>query len=955
MAEIQYKFLNDRPVKEDAIGHYQIIADQLFETIHCNLDKPFVVGLFGSWGTGKSSIIEMLEARCNQEKGKKTKLVVVDAWRKEKSIFNRQFLKKVARELFGKDTHFDTVRKAVDEIETKSTSNWKPSPLAWFLFAMFVLGFIACTVIAIWGWYNQKGETNPFPWESIAGSVVGILVACYFQLILPRFSIGTTAEVNDVSVHDIDHFRDIYFDKIIRKTDAQRVCIVIDNLDRVEAEDALTIMQMLKTFIVDAKEDKGTSEEVKPESLNKVVFILPCCDKELKEHIEKSGAVKDGAEFLQKLFNVSFRIPEFRLQDAFQYTRNLLYEMGLDFDENHKSTICHIVSKVYGKNPRKAKIFLNNFLMRYKVAKVCEEAGKIQQGVVTDHPDWLAIYIANEEMGSSADDYIRRLLVEISPASAAGMKFLKRPNDFDKISGLYELLDIASRNDKGFSSQISERVSESQIIIDAIWRNVESGDYRSQANIVASVVSAIAENEQISISPWVTNQMASFIAWQFPQDLAEDMPGKLVYERILKGKMAEVTTAAKNLGQIVNGRRCSDGQIKYSVDLIEAILADVETLYRKSPVAQRTEFEQEIINAINRIVEFDLSVVPIALRYPQYKSEKIFTKSVKMCSIGDVQIIPDNLVAYSISLDESSDDGAHNYIKKTMEAFNSALRTYCNKDKWSGIGVPKNCTSLLKSLRTMNTLVYGYNMSSTESVTALHTLNDLFAYVDDDNKLEIIEAFKDYEGFSKWPEIKNIALIQLNTKGGELMTGGSEKIVCLFIKRNHELVNQRLAEFINRAANRYKNLCSLILNEYPERRESVIPEIWTRNSEWVSEWVKESVSKIDRVQKQKLQRILFGIANSKGHPIGAYQAISYVKIGNDKEALDARTKHFDNLIKSKELSKIDDLEFVLERIDKAAYVTIDEQNILLNKGWRGIDQDTAGENLKRLVKKVIRL
>jgi pantothenate kinase-related protein Tda10 len=99
MAESQYKFLNDRPVKEDAIGHYKIIADQLLKTIHCNLDKPFVIGLFGSWGTGKSSIIEMLEDRCEQEGNGKTKVVVIDAWRKEKNFSKSQTIMRFGMKL----------------------------------------------------------------------------------------------------------------------------------------------------------------------------------------------------------------------------------------------------------------------------------------------------------------------------------------------------------------------------------------------------------------------------------------------------------------------------------------------------------------------------------------------------------------------------------------------------------------------------------------------------------------------------------------------------------------------------------------------------------------------------------------------------------------------------------------------------------------------------------------
>lgn len=484
MAESKYKFLNDRPVKEDSIGHYQVIADQLFETIHCDLEKPFVIGLFGSWGTGKSSIIKMLESRCEQEKGKNTKVVVVDAWRTEKSIFNRQFLKKVARELFGEDERFKDVQKAVDETKTKSTSDWKPSPIAWILFGFFILSFAACTFIAIRGWQSQKEEINPFPYVSIIGPIVGILIACYFQFLLPKFSIGTTTEINDVSVHDIDHFRDIYFDKIIRKTDAQRVCIVIDNLDRVEAEDALTIMRTLKTFIVDAKEDEGTGEEVERKSLNKVVFIVPCCDEELKKHIKSSRAVGDENEFLHKFFNVSFRIPDFLRQDAFRYTWGLLDEMGLDFDERHKSTICHIVSQTYCKNPRKAKIFLNNFLMFYNVAKACETAGKIEQGIITSHPDWLALTIANKEQEQTGGNWRQ----ELSREFWAAVTYLKRPSDFEKIEGFSELLQMAQQNESGFVKHLTERATESQNLIDAIWRNTDHSDFISQGNVIASVI-----------------------------------------------------------------------------------------------------------------------------------------------------------------------------------------------------------------------------------------------------------------------------------------------------------------------------------------------------------------------------------------------------------------------------------------------------------------------------------
>lgn len=84
----------------------------------------------------------MLEARCEREKKEKTKVVVVDAWRQDKEIFNRQFLKKVGRELLP-ETDFEKVK---DEIEKKTTDNqsrWKPTEEAekeYKKYSLFIFG-----------------------------------------------------------------------------------------------------------------------------------------------------------------------------------------------------------------------------------------------------------------------------------------------------------------------------------------------------------------------------------------------------------------------------------------------------------------------------------------------------------------------------------------------------------------------------------------------------------------------------------------------------------------------------------------------------------------------------------------------------------------------------------------------------------------------------------------------
>ncbi len=954
----KYRFLNDKPVIEDTIGHHRIIANQLFETIHCKLEKPFVIGLFGSWGTGKSSIVKMLKARC-EARNVKTKVVVVDAWRKDKDIFNRQFLKKVARELFGEDKRFEEIRESLDEKKTKSVSGWKPSRIAWILFFGFLIAFGVVMFVALWGWYNNKDVANPFPFSSVAGPVVGILLALYFQLLLPKFSIGTDTQIDDVSVHDIDHFREIYFDKIIGKTTAECVCIVVDNLDRVEAKDALAIMRTLKTFIVDAKEDKGTGEEVEETSLNKVVFVVPCCDKELTMHIKKTGAVEKEAEFLEKFFNVTFRIPEFRNQDAFQYARELLDKMGLPFDDDHKSTICHIICEGYGKNPRKSKIFLNNFLMHYNVAKACEKEGKIKSGIVTEHPDWLAIYMANKDPSTENTSYFKRLQKEISPECKAAIKFLKKPNDFDLIDGFDELLQMARQNEKqGFAERLSKRANESQSIIDAIWRNINVEDIWSQVNTIASVIFAIEANKDITISPTVIDKMAQCLASQPPQHL-KNMSGEVVYEQILTRKPDDLLEVVRHFGSDEVEREYSHEQIQYCVDVLKAVLEDRKALFQRCSAQVRSDLKHEIQQVIDRLVALGDEIIPVAIKYPEYKSMLLFNRSLTMCQEGDNRIAPEDIVNYCISLEEASNKETFRFILGAIQCFNTVLQSYCDSNKWATEkGVPERCRRFLKALQSTNKYIRDHNISVPNIEATLdkllQTLYALFNHADDSNKLEILDTYRDCTRFKTWPALANSALASYKKRGEDLLEQSPEDAVLMFIKNNTELMSLEFEPHVTAAGKKYESVCNLILEEYPEKRNRIIKQLWDKRNEWIAKWIKNNASKMDKEQKKDIQGILLAIANSKQYPICVYQTLSYLKIGKYAEAVQARNNHFDNLIELHQLSSIEGLQSVLERIAKASYQTTDEQNALLNQGWKKIVHETAGNELNRLVKKVIR-
>jgi predicted KAP-like P-loop ATPase len=93
------KFLSDQPLAGDKeqevhFGHIDI-ANSLKEIVlDCPL--PFTIGLFGRWGSGKTTIINILEKKLQDDK---VATVNFDVWKHEGDPLRRAFLKELSRQL----------------------------------------------------------------------------------------------------------------------------------------------------------------------------------------------------------------------------------------------------------------------------------------------------------------------------------------------------------------------------------------------------------------------------------------------------------------------------------------------------------------------------------------------------------------------------------------------------------------------------------------------------------------------------------------------------------------------------------------------------------------------------------------------------------------------------------------------------------------------------------------
>ena len=116
-------FLPDDPIKEegqDAFGH-KALVDALY---HCVTECEFKIniGLFGKWGVGKTSIVELLQKRL-EGKAENNQIFVFDAWKHSCSSLSHELI----LELNRKSHKFDQ-----QIIESKIYDISEGLPLSWY-------------------------------------------------------------------------------------------------------------------------------------------------------------------------------------------------------------------------------------------------------------------------------------------------------------------------------------------------------------------------------------------------------------------------------------------------------------------------------------------------------------------------------------------------------------------------------------------------------------------------------------------------------------------------------------------------------------------------------------------------------------------------------------------------------------------------------------------------------
>lgn len=365
----------DRRLKqatEDKLEH-EALARSLAE-IALVAETPTNVALFGPWGSGKSSVYSMIETHLGALKTR-TAVVRYDAWKYGGHALKRNFLESISEQLLKSDRAGRENLHESSESTNLRLGKWLKSNWRSLLLGIVIAVVVAGISLGLLTWFSVLIAQIPAA-EAIkaslqpSGTILGLgLVAL---LIGPKALEGATQKRTLSAPASDDQFSLRFtqtVDKILKKHNADRLVVFIDELDRCSPADVVSTLVDLKTFLDQPKcvFIVAADREVVESSLKEVPQAKPVRGDE--PYYATPGA------FLDKIFQHQVSLPPLRPRALTMYARGLANEQGGVWAEMRKagddlfSDVIFALVPVHVLSPRRVKVLLNNFATNARIVQ----------------------------------------------------------------------------------------------------------------------------------------------------------------------------------------------------------------------------------------------------------------------------------------------------------------------------------------------------------------------------------------------------------------------------------------------------------------------------------------------------------------------------------------------------------------------------------------------------------
>ncbi|MFZ2150151.1 MAG: P-loop NTPase fold protein [Minisyncoccia bacterium] len=376
-------FVVDEPSDEDNFGFDHYI--NTLEALVRECQTPFVVGLLGKWGVGKTTLVnKFLKKRLAETPG--IGFVYFDAWKYQKDAFYRQFLKQMKEDLsINDDTLPVRLYKTIKRTRQSGDLEWNVEEIKNLIFEL-IAWYIGWYIFAVqFQWTPRSLITFLAP--LIPALILGLAHRATKLIQIKKF------DEEDKPLFSNEQFEDVFRQYVKKASEIgkKRIVVTIDNLDRCTNETAIELLGTIKTFL----------------NVEGCVYLVPVDEEALINHL-KEGLLNDeltipekdkqSREFLKKFFQATVRLSPFIRGDLEKYIDKIASNVVIPYkDDTEKENVASLVLTAYSHTPRKIKQFYNNLSASYLLALAQEEQENLDKGFITGNLSFLAKLIILQE------------------------------------------------------------------------------------------------------------------------------------------------------------------------------------------------------------------------------------------------------------------------------------------------------------------------------------------------------------------------------------------------------------------------------------------------------------------------------------------------------------------------------------------------------------------------------
>ncbi len=391
------RLLPDTPADVDAFGSHERVASSIAEVVETESGGK-AIGLEGGWGAGKSTTVRLISQKLSQTKARNHKVAVFDMWSHQGDPLRRTFLESLIKQVqqFGWVNKGEWDRRIAELTKRRREDTTSVVPrltgagigFAFALLAVPIGSALIGAGLSLLGSKEVSAQLRSM--LLFLGILIALAPVIYYGLLslvgfwkrkrksgrgqddgglseLPALVTGqastesrtvVTQSPDPTSVEFESVFHDL-LDEALRKKN-RKLLIVVDNLDRVEPSDALSIWSTLQTFL-------GHREYQRPDWIERLWVLIPYDDKAILRLWERSGNKDNSllaASFLDKTFQLRFRVPPLLLTNWRVFLQEALQQALPD----HRETDFYGVYRAFAANggletsaptPRSLKTFVN--------------------------------------------------------------------------------------------------------------------------------------------------------------------------------------------------------------------------------------------------------------------------------------------------------------------------------------------------------------------------------------------------------------------------------------------------------------------------------------------------------------------------------------------------------------------------------------------------------------------